>query len=152
MLNSIGLMAQSNPSAGIVEIIFILIMLGLAVILIAGMWKVFEKANQPGWGVLIPVYNVVLMLKIAGKPLWWIVLFFIPLVNYVIIVLVSLAIARNFGKGTGFGIGLAFLPYVFYPLLGFSNAEYNPVDTSSGGGFNPMRSFDRPAGGMNEPG
>ncbi len=120
------LLLVAEAESGVGEIIVALIYLAITVAIIAGMWRLFEKANQPGWGVLIPVYNVILMLKVAGKPLWWLVLFMIPLVNIIFCILVPLAIARNFGKGVGYGIGLIVLPFIFYPLLGFSDAEYNP--------------------------
>ena len=60
----------------------------------------------------------------AGKPTWWIVLFLIPLVSLVAAVLVSIEIAKKFGQGTGYGLGLAFLPMLFYPMLGFGSAQY----------------------------
>ena len=98
--------------------------LALAVVVIAGMWKVFEKAGKPGWAAIIPIYNLIVLLEIVGKPLWWIVLFFLPCVNFVAIVLVSLEVAKAFGKEVVFGVGLALLPFVFYPILGFGDARY----------------------------
>ncbi len=73
---------------------------------------------------LIPIYNVILLLEIAGRPLWWIVLLLIPIVNFVVAILVSLDIAKQFGKGAGFGVGLAFLAPIFYPILGFGDARF----------------------------
>ena len=96
----------------------------IAVVLIAAMWKIFEKAGEPGWAAIIPIYNVIILLKIAGKPAWWLLLFIVPVVNFVIAIIVALAIARNFGKGTGFGLGLAFLGVIFYPLLAWGDARY----------------------------
>ena len=96
----------------------------VAVIVIAGMWKLFEKAGQPGWAAVIPIYNVIVLLQIVGKPLWWIVLFFLPCVNIVAAVLVSIEVAKAFGKDVVYGLGLAFLPFIFYPLLGFGDARY----------------------------
>ena len=101
-----------------------LIQLLLLALIIVAMWKVFEKAGKPGWGAIVPIYNVILMLEIAGKPLWWIILFFVPIVNIVIDIIVSIEIANRFGKGTGFGVGLALLPFIFYPILGFGDATY----------------------------
>ncbi len=101
----------------------------IAVFMIAAMWKVFEKAGEPGWAAIIPIYNVIVLLKIAGRPAWWILLYLVPLVNIVIAVMVSIDIAKRFGKGTGFGIGLAFLGLIFYPILGFGDAQYNPNAT-----------------------
>jgi hypothetical protein len=102
----------------------LIVELGLVALFVIGAWKVFEKAGQPGWGAIIPIYNVIVLLRITGKPLWWIILFFIPIVNFVVEILVSLELARRFGKGVGFGLGLAFLPFIFYPVLGFGDAQY----------------------------
>jgi hypothetical protein len=104
-------------------IVFV-IELGIAILAIAGCWKTFEKAGKPGWAAIVPIYNVVIMLEIAGKPLWWIVLIFIPFVNFVVIILIMIAFAAKFGKGAGFGVGLAFLSFVFFPMLGFGDAQY----------------------------
>ncbi len=106
------------------SVLLILFALAIALFFIVSMWKVFEKAGQPGWGVLIPIYNILLLLKIAGKPGWWILLYLIPLVNIVIAIIVSIEIAKNFGKDVLFGLGLAFLGIIFYPILAFGDAEY----------------------------
>jgi hypothetical protein len=108
-------------------------LIGLAIIvaIIAGFWKVFEKAGKPGWAAIIPIYNGIVLLEIAGKPLWWIILCFIPCVNLVIVILVGLAVARNFGKSDGFGIGLALLGFIFYPILGFGDARYQGATAST---------------------
>lgn len=97
----------------------------LMVLVIAGFWKVFVKAGKPGWASIVPIYNAFVLLDIAGKPAWWFILFLIPLVNIVIAFIVSIAIAKRFGKGTGFGIGLALLGFIFYPILGFGDAQYS---------------------------
>ena len=94
------------------------------VAMIAGVWKVFVKAGQPGWGCLVPIYNLILLLGMAGKPTWWIVLFLIPVVSLVVAILVSIEIAKKFGQSTGYGLGLAFLPMFFYPMLGFGSAQF----------------------------
>jgi hypothetical protein len=91
---------------------------------IAGGWKVFSKAGQPGWAIIVPIYNVIVMLKVAGKPLWWILLMFIPFVNMIVGILVMAALAKNFGKGAGFTVGLVLLPMIFIPILGFGSAQY----------------------------
>jgi len=103
---------------------FWILILGVMLVVIAGVWKTFVKARQPGWACLVPFYNVWVMLKIADRPGWWIILLFIPLVNLVVAVMVSISLANRFGKGTGFGLGLAFLGVIFYPILGFGDAKY----------------------------
>ena len=99
----------------------------IIVAIIAGFWKVFTKAGKPGWAAIIPIYNIIVLLEIAGKPLWWILLFLIPIVNLIMAILVGIAVARNFGKSDGFGIGLALLSFIFYPILGFGSAQYQGV-------------------------
>lgn len=102
----------------------LLVGLAIMVVIIAAMWKVFTKAGKAGWMVLIPIVNVYVLLKIAGRPGWWLILLIIPLVNLIISILVSMDIAKSFGKGAGFGLGLAFLGPIFYPILGFGSATY----------------------------
>jgi hypothetical protein len=104
--------------------IALIFQLAITIFIIAGVWKTFAKAGQPGWAAIIPIYNVYIMLKIAGKPGWWLLLFFVPLVNIVIAIIVAIEIAKAFGKGTGFGLGLAFLGFIFYPILGFGDATH----------------------------
>lgn len=102
--------------------------LALAVLMIVGLWKLFAKAGKPGWAAIVPVYNTIVMIQIAGKPVWWILLFFIPVVNIVVAVLVNIELAKNFGRGAGTALGLIFLPMIFLLILGFGSAEYRPVD------------------------
>ena len=96
----------------------------LVVVTFASMWKVFAKAGQPGWASLIPIYNTIVMLKIAGKQAWWFVLLLVPVVNIVVLCIVMNAIAKSFGGGTGYTLGLLFLGWIFFALLGFGDAEY----------------------------
>jgi hypothetical protein len=122
-------MLQEEPSGGVaaaVGMVFSVVMLAVSVLIVAGVWKVFVKAGEPGWAVLVPIYNMVVLLKIAGKPLWWLVLLLIPVVNFIALILVGIGIAQNFGKGTGFGVGLGLLGPIFFPLLGFGDAVYRP--------------------------
>lgn len=96
----------------------------VAILMIVCWWKIFTKAGQPGWAVLIPFYNIYVMLKIAGKPGWWLILLIIPFVNFVIAILAVIGLAQNFGKGTGFILGLIFLSIIFIPILAFGDARY----------------------------
>ena len=110
----------------LVVLFFAVIWLALVILTIAGMWKVFTKAGRPGWAVLIPIYNFYVLLKVAGKPGWWLILMLIPVVGFVIGIMVVAALAGRFGKSGGFAVGLIFLPYIFYPILGFGSAQYAP--------------------------
>lgn len=100
------------------------IYLAVVIVVIAAMWKVFVKAGQPGWAVLVPIYNAYILLVIAKRPAWWLILLFIPIVNIVISIIVNIDIASRFGKSAAFGLGLALLGFIFYPILGFGDAKY----------------------------
>ena len=105
----------------------LLVILALGVFMIASMWKVFEKAGEPGWASIIPIYNAIVLLRVAGKPFWWLILMMIPLVNFAVMIVLGVALAERFGKGVGFGLGLTFLGPIFYPILAFGDAEYSPA-------------------------
>lgn len=108
----------------LIGLLFLAVELAIIVAIIAGVWKVFAKAGKPGWAAIIPIYNLIVLLEIAGKPLWWFILFLIPVVNLVAAVLVGIAVAKNFGKSDAFGIGLGLLGFIFFPILGFGGAQY----------------------------
>jgi uncharacterized membrane protein YhaH (DUF805 family) len=136
MSNNVAfLMFQSDtssnvPSAGMgigIAVIWLVVM----VVLIAAMWKVFEKAGEPGWAAIIPIYNLYILLKIAGRPGWWILLFLIPFVNFIIAIVVAFDVAKRFGKGAGFALGLVFLPFIFYPLLAWGDAQYHAAPAAA---------------------
>ncbi|RTZ90639.1 MAG: signal peptidase I [Deltaproteobacteria bacterium] len=97
----------------------------IAVIMIASMWKIFEKAGQPGWAAIIPIFNLYVTLKVAQKPGWWLILFFIPIVNFIMYIITLLAVAEKFSKSVGFAIGMILLPIIFFPILGFGDATYS---------------------------
>jgi uncharacterized membrane protein YhaH (DUF805 family) len=132
MIQSLAILVQQDGSqasgalgAGL-GIGFTLLWLAIVVIMVAAMWKVFQKAGEPGWAAIVPIYNLIVLLKIAGKPMWWFLLLLIPVVNFIVLILVVMAIAKNFGKGTGFAFGLLLLAPVFYPMLAWGDAQYNP--------------------------
>ncbi|MEZ5012965.1 MAG: DUF5684 domain-containing protein [Chitinophagales bacterium] len=109
----------------------IIVYLAIAIVVIAGFWKTFVKAGKPGWAAIVPIYNIIVMLEIAKKPVWWIILLIIPIVNIIILIIVDIAIAKNFGKSEGFGVGLALLSFIFWPILGFGDAQYMGGGTQS---------------------
>lgn len=117
VLAQITVTTSGSPVALVVPLL-------VAVVMIAAMWKVYSKAGQPGWAAIVPIYNIIVLLKVAGRPTWWLVLFLIPLVNVVAIIIVTMDIAKSFGKSTGFGIGMLFLSFIFYPILAFGDARY----------------------------
>lgn len=144
--------------AGAALIIYFIVMIALWVGVSWLMyWKVFEKAGKPGWAGMIPVYQYYGLIQIIGRPIWWFwvivgcfVGMLIPILNFiawipvfVMILLISLDLAKSFGKDNAFGIGLWLLGIVFYPILGFGDARYvGPAAAGAGaaGGYGqPMR-------------
>jgi len=103
----------------------------IALLVIVAMWKVFTKAGRPGWAAIIPIYNMYVWCKIVGRPGWWVILMLIPLVNIIIGIIVCIDLAKSFGKGVGFGIGIALLGIIFLPILGFGSAQYQGPSASS---------------------
>ncbi|MCH2108678.1 MAG: DUF5684 domain-containing protein [Polyangiaceae bacterium] len=98
--------------------------LAIGLLMVAASWNIYTKAGQPGWASLVPFYNMIVLLKIVGRPMWWMLLLFLPLVNLVAILIISIDLAKSFGRGTGFGIGLFFFSFVFYPVLAWNQDEY----------------------------
>ena len=117
--------ATGGAIAGAI-LFFIVLAIVIQFIAWAGMWKTASKAGQVGILACIPIVQVIIWLLIAKKPLWWILLFFVPLVNIVVIVIVMNGISNRFGRGVGTTLGLIFLPFIFWPILGFGDAEYQP--------------------------
>jgi serine/threonine protein kinase len=106
-------------------IVISLVALTGAVVVGAGAWKAYSKAGLPGWGCLIPIYNLVLLMRLGGKPGWWAIWLFVPYLNLVIYTLVTFEIAKNFGKGVAYTLGLLLCPPLFYAMLGLGHAQYN---------------------------
>jgi hypothetical protein len=105
--------------------VWLLFWLAIAVVAIIAMWKIFVKAGQPGWAAIIPIYNVYIMLKIIGRPGWWILLFFVPLVNFIVSIVVALDLGKSFGKDPVFSIVLLWLfSIIGYLILGFGSDKY----------------------------
>jgi|SRR5581483_1778987 len=99
---------------------FILFILGVVAFGIIAQWKIYTKAGQPGWACLIPIYGALVLLKIVGKPWWWIFLLWFPVFSIWTINMLS----KSFGKDEGFTVGILLLGIVFLPILAFSDAKY----------------------------
>jgi len=112
---------------------------GVAIVLtLAVLWRLFSKAGESGWKSLVPVYGAVVFQRILGRPAWWVVLMLIPVVNLVIAIIECFDLARVFGKGTGYALGLIFLGPIFAMILAFGPAQYvGPGGTPSRGALRP---------------
>ncbi len=116
--------SAGGGASGIISLI-------LCLVIVVSFWKLFTKAGQPGWAAIIPIFNLYILCKIGGRPGWWVILMFIPLVNFIIWIVLSIDVAKKFGKGAGFGVGIAFLSFIFVPILAFGDARYEGTTPAS---------------------
>jgi|SRR5688572_14815130 hypothetical protein len=118
----------SGDGGGLIAAIFgggfVLVMLAVLVLVFVSLWKIFEKAGKPGWAGIVPIYNAVVLCEIVGRPLWWVLLMFVPCVGIVVSIILCIDLAKSFGKDVAYGIGLALLGFVFFPMLAFGAARY----------------------------
>jgi len=121
------MLGTNGGAVGILVIIYIAVI----VLEIAALWKVFVKAGQPGWAAIIPIYNLYILLKIIGRPGWWILLFLlgiIPFVGWIAVlvigIIIAIDLAKSFAKSSGFAVGLFLLNFIFIPILGFGESQY----------------------------
>ena len=117
--NDYGSSGMQSMGTGIIVAYF-----AILILIIASMWKIFEKAGKPGWAAIIPIYNIIVLLEIVGKPVWWIILLLIPLVNFIFLIIITHRLSTSFGQGIGTTLLLIFLPFIGYPMLGFGSATY----------------------------
>jgi hypothetical protein len=102
----------------------ILIWLAIGAFYFYVLWKIFEKAGKPGWAALIPIYNAIVLLEIVGRPPWWLILLLIPVVDVVISIILLIDLSKSFGRDVLYGFGLAFLGFIFGPILAFGGDTY----------------------------
>jgi len=100
---------------------------------LAGLWKVFEKAGEPGWAALVPIYNLMVAARVGGKDAGFGLLCLLPVLQVVFLFLLCRDLARAFGKGTGFAFGLLVLPFLFFPMLGLGEANHLRNSSGKGG-------------------
>jgi hypothetical protein len=87
-------------------------------------WKLYSKAGRPGWAALIPIYSTVVFCQICGRSGWLTLALMIPGVNVIVSIMLTVDLARVFGRGTGFVFGLIFLSPIFFPILAFGSSRY----------------------------
>lgn len=116
--------AAVAADSAIAFLIVFLVMIALIIFYVAAFWRILEKAGVPGWGAIIPIYNVYLWCKVVGRPGWWVILLFIPVVSVIVMLILSLDLAKAFAKSASFGFWLWLLSIIFVPILGFGSATY----------------------------
>jgi hypothetical protein len=119
----------SSGSAGFF-FLYVIIFYAIAVI---PYWVIFTKAGREGWPALIPIYSTYILIKVVGRPGWWILLFLIPLVNIIILIIIMNDLSKSFGHGVGFTLGLIFLSLIFFYILAFGSSTYRGPAGAPGG-------------------
>ncbi len=140
MMNDAG----AGAAAGI-GLMGSLVYLAVFVVYIVALVKIFQKAGREWWEAIIPIYSTYVMIKIAGRPGWWFLLFFIPFVNLVVWIVVLNDLSKAFGHGVGFTLGLIFFSIIFLLILGFGSSQYQLAGASASSSPAPMPSNPAPA-------
>ena len=123
-------------------LLWFLIIYALSVIPYYG---IFQKAGRPTWAAFIPIYNLIVLIEVAGKPAWWFLLFLIPFVNIVIFVIVAHHLSMSFGHGGWFTVGLVFLNWIFLMILAFGSSRYLGAGSGPSASIPPAPSPPPPA-------
>jgi Family of unknown function (DUF5684) len=116
--------AAVAAGSAVAFLVLFLVVIALIIFYVAAFWRILEKAGVPGWGAIIPIYNIYLWCKVVGRPGWWVVLLFVPVVSVIVMLILSLDLSKAFAKTTGFGIGLWLLSFIFVPILGYGASTY----------------------------
>jgi hypothetical protein len=133
-----SLLAQASGNeeavaAGIIAFLaaFAFVFIAIGLVAAIGMWKTFEKAGQPGWAAIIPIYNLVVMFRLGGQSGWFALAILLNLIPFIgglawlgIIIWNHVNISKRFGQGVGFAIGLVLLAPIFWLILGFGSSKY----------------------------
>lgn len=115
-------------------VVYFFVSLAITIVYLIALWRIFAKAGEAGWKALIPIYNYYIILKIVGRPGWWLVLLLLPIVNIIVLLLVAVDLAKSFGKSDVFGVVAVWLfTIIGYMILGFGKANYvGPAAAKSG--------------------
>ena len=118
------LLASASGAETATAVVILTALFALMILVWLAFWKIFTKAGQAGWKALIPIYNVIVLLRIVGRPWWWLLLYFVPIVGLVLLIIVIHDLSKSFGHGAGFTVGLLLLPPVFVLILAFGDSTY----------------------------
>ncbi len=124
-MNALSLSSLSSGSASTFFLVLGVVILGIFVLMIISLWKIFEKAGLAGWKSIIPFYNTYCLVVIAKLPWWYFLLALIPYLGLLVIIYVYYKISLAFGKSGFYAVGLMLLPIIFFPMLAFGDAQYD---------------------------
>lgn len=119
-------MEHCTPFQIIFGIAFGITLLIFTIINIVAFWQIFEKAGQKGWKSIIPVYNLIMLFHILGKPWWWILFLLLPGLHFIVPIWMVILLGNRFGKSDLFIIGMQLFGFVMIPILAFDTSKYIP--------------------------
>lgn len=120
---------ETAVAAGMMGYMFVMFL--ASIVMIVALWKLYAKAEKPGWASIVPIYNLFVMLEMIGKPAWWIILFFIPGANAVVGILMTYHFVKCFGKPGSHVLLALFFGLIYFPYLAFSSAAYTAPETAA---------------------
>jgi hypothetical protein len=140
----------------------IILYIALYIIFSLGVYGTYKKAGpygDPAWAAFVPIYNFIILLKVAGRPTWWgwfLLLPIIPFLGSIALLVISIIVlndvSKSFGHGGGFTVGLVLLSVIFWYILWLGKSVYRGpagpagMAMSGGGGYAPPGSGYPPAG------
>ena len=124
MFMTILLQNSSNEVSPIWGFGMMIVLLAFVVLMFASIWKLFAKADKPGWACLVPLYNIIVWLNIVGRPWWYLFFLVFPVTAVVLWAIMAFGTARSFNRGILFALGVTFLPFIFIPIVGLGGSEY----------------------------
>lgn len=125
MYNDYPTIYESNLNLNFIYIgIVAIVILTIIIISLLALAKIFKKANRSSISAYIPIYNIWVLLEITNKPKWYLLLMLIPFLNLILYIILLIALAKSFRKSNMFALGMITLPFIFLPILAFSDSEY----------------------------
>jgi hypothetical protein len=107
-------------SSSMSSMIYPIVLFAMVFLTLAAMWRLFVKAGEPGWKSIVPIYNMAVLLRLVGRPQWWVLLLLVPVVN----IIVSIVLCFDTAKALGTGFGIMILGPIFFMWLAFGDARY----------------------------
>ena len=144
MGNLLATTYSTTGSGGGGFVVLLILALVFYVLVSLGLYGTFIKAGQPGWAGFVPLYNFIVLLRVAGRPKswgWFLLLILIPYIGslalFIVYIFVANDVSKSFGHGTAFTVGLV-IPYVsavFYYILWLGPSQYRGPSAAMGGGY-----------------
>jgi hypothetical protein len=114
---------RAMKMASLISLISIILFLVFLLLYIVAFVKVFQKLGLPSWSAIIPIYNLIVLFKTLNISLWYLLLYFVPIISLITHWYYCRVLAKVFGRETGFTIGLFLIHPIFVMILGFSDSE-----------------------------